>query len=299
MVKFLSFKVVMIALFIIWTAIWLLQPSPFDLASEFGLFSLLGVIGAIFANSTGAGGGVVFVPFFNYLSFTPQSIVATSFGIQCCGMTAGALTWWRYYRVQHQQDGYWKALPSTLMLTVPASLCGIWFAQFSDHGTMLLKHVLGGANSLHTLFGGFSVLLSLAIFASIPLMKRLHFEKDIRRADIVALPFIAFAGGVITAWLSVGVGEMVAVYLIIRGFNVTMSIAIAVVLSAFTVWSALPFHALVTHSIVWEVVLFAGMGAVIGGLLAKYLVLAFSVPRLKLFFGFWVFVLGVTSLPLF
>lgn len=78
-----------------------------------------------------------------------------------------------------------------------------------------------------------------------------------------------------------------------------MSIAIAVVLSAFTVWSALPYHAFIGESIVWQVVLFAGAGAIVGGMIAKYVVLAFSVQRLKLFFGIWVLMLGITSLPIF
>ncbi|BFT29817.1 hypothetical protein D210916BOD24_09930 [Alteromonas sp. D210916BOD_24] len=280
-------------------AIWLALPHSLQLAQDFGLFTLLGVIGAIFANATGAGGGVIFVPFFNYLSFTPQSVVATSFAIQCCGMTAGAITWWRYFRVAHRYDDYWKALPSTLMLTIPASLCGIGFAQYSFVGASLLARHLGGAESLHIVFGTFSILLAVAIMASIPLMKRTHFEKDTKGIDIALLPLISFIGGIITAWLSVGVGELVAVYLIIRGFNVTMSIAIAVILSACTVWSALPYHGFISQAVHWEVILFAGVGAIVGGMLAKYVVLAFSVTRLKLFFGIWVLILGITSLPLF
>ncbi|WP_394223200.1 sulfite exporter TauE/SafE family protein [Alteromonas gracilis] len=291
-------KLVLIVLFCLWLVVLFAQASPVQLIQEFGLFSVLGVVGAIFANATGAGGGVVFVPFFNYLSFSPQSVVATSFAIQCCGMTAGALTWARYYKRQHGHDHYWKALPSALMLTIPASICGIGFAQYSSQSAKLLEQLWGGANHLHVAFGGFSVLLALAIFASIPLMKRTHFEKDLKTKDLVLLPFISFVGGIVTAWLSVGVGELIAVYLIIRGFNVTMSIAIAVIISAVTVWSALPYHAFITDAVVWQVVVFAGAGAIIGGLLAKYVVLAFSVQRLKLFFGVWVLILGVTSLPI-
>jgi uncharacterized membrane protein YfcA len=298
-VKHLSKKSVAMLLVLVWASVWLFQSSPLDLAKGYGLFSLLGIVGAIFANSTGAGGGVIFVPFFNYLSFSPQAIVATSFAIQCCGMTAGAITWWHYYRSQHQFDGYWKALPSILVLSIPASIIGILFSQFSMQGKAVLNNLLGGASNLHMLFGSFSVLLAVAIFASIPMMKRSHFKKDITRTDVLVLPAIAFIGGVITAWLSVGVGELVAVYLIIRGFNVTMSIAVAVILSAFTVWSALPYHGLISDTVVWEVVLFAGIGAIVGGMLAKYLVLAFSVQRLKLFFGFWVLILGISSLPVF
>tara|TARA_Y100000289_G_C3921299_1_gene150538 strand:- start:976 stop:1533 length:558 start_codon:yes stop_codon:yes gene_type:complete len=184
------------------------------------------------------------------------------------------------------------------MLTVPSSICGIGFAQYSSQSTRLLEHLWGGANNLHIAFGSFSILLAIAIFASIPLMKRTHFKKDLHTKDLLLLPFIGFLGGIITAWLSVGVGELVAVYLIIRGFNVTLSIASAVILSAFTVWSALPYHAFISESVVWQVVLFAGAGAIVGGTIAKFVVLAFSVQRLKLFFGIWVLILGVTSLPI-
>jgi uncharacterized membrane protein YfcA len=291
-------KTALIVLLFLWIGSLLAQPAPIELVKEFGLFSVLGVIGAIFANATGAGGGVVFVPFFNYLSFSAQSVVATSFAIQCCGMTAGALTWAAYYKHQHKYDHYWKALPSVLMLTVPSSICGIGFAQYSSQSTRLLEHLWGGANNLHIAFGSFSILLAIAIFASIPLMKRTHFKKDLHTKDLLLLPFIGFLGGIITAWLSVGVGELVAVYLIIRGFNVTLSIASAVILSAFTVWSALPYHAFISESVVWQVVLFAGAGAIVGGTIAKFVVLAFSVQRLKLFFGIWVLILGVTSLPI-
>lgn len=294
-----SGKSIILLLLSIWCSFLLAQSSPVELVKEFGLFSGLGVIGAIFANATGAGGGVVFVPFFNYLSFSSQSVVATSFAIQCCGMTAGALTWAAYYKRQHKHDDYWKALPSALILTIPPSICGIGFAQYSSQSKMLLGHLWGNANNLHIAFGSFSVLLAIAIFVSIPLMKRTHFKNELQTKDLIFLPFIGFLGGIITAWLSVGVGELVAVYLIVRGFNVTMSIAVAVILSAFTVWSALPYHAFISSSVVWPVVLFAGVGAIIGGMIAKYVVLAFSVHRLKLFFGAWVLILGITSLPIF
>lgn len=279
------------------------------LLQEYGFFTFVGIVGAVFANATGAGGGVIFVPFFAYLSFTPDSTVATSFAIQCCGMTAGAITWTRFFcsqrktdqrkTDQRKTDSQWDALLSALLLTVIPSICGVLFSQYTAHGSALLLNVLGGPENLHTVFGVFSVILAIAIIGSIPLMKRQVFSNALAGNDIVCLPTIAFLGGCITAWLSIGVGELVAVYLIIRGFNVTMSIAVAVILSAFTVWSALPFHVLVSHAIVYDVVIFAGAGAILGGVMAKYLVLTFSTQSLKLFFGLWVFLLGVTSLPIF
>ncbi len=55
---------------------------------------------------------------------------------------------------------------------------------------------------------------------------------------------------------------------------------------------------IISESVVWQVVLFAGAGVIVGGTIAKFVVLAFSVQRLKLFFGIWVLILGVTSLPI-
>ena len=271
----------------------IVSTEPVRLLLDFGGFTFLGVVGAIFANSTGAGGGVIFVPFFNQLAFTPETTVATSFAIQCCGMTAGAITWLMFYRQHCRQNSDWNELRSGLMLTVPFSISGIGLAQFHQ----ALTGGITDASALHAGFGIFSIFLALTIFATIPILKKETYESYFSSYDKVCLPMVSLAGGGITAWLSVGVGELVAVYLIIRGFNVTFSIAIAVVLSAFSVWGGALYHVIVTDAVHWQVVLFAGTGAVIGGVLAKYLTLYFSATRLKVFFAVWILLLGIASLP--
>ncbi|TRY29318.1 sulfite exporter TauE/SafE family protein [Aliiglaciecola sp. M165] len=282
-----------LALAIAWLSIVLLNPQPWLLIVEYGAFAFLGVLGAIFANATGAGGGVVFVPFFNQLNFDSNTTVATSIAIQCCGMTAGALTWWWYYKSNQQNNADWQEIGRSLKLTVPLSILGIWLAQaaqFIDGG-------VGEAERLHSFFGVFSILLALSIFASIPLLKKETFKQSFDKIDSVALPLIALFGGAITAYLSIGVGELIAVYLIMRRFNVTFAIAVAVILSAFSVWAGVGFHALVLSSVYWPVVLFAGAGAIIGGMLAKYVVLYFSATNLKVFFAGWVLLLGISAMP--
>ena len=81
-----------------WWALIYFSPMPLEQVFDYALFSLLGVLGAIFANSTGAGGGVIFIPAFNELNFTEIQSIGTSFAIQCFGMTAGGLTWWFHYK---------------------------------------------------------------------------------------------------------------------------------------------------------------------------------------------------------
>jgi uncharacterized membrane protein YfcA len=190
-----------------------------------------------------------------------------------------------------QEATQWQYLPKGLLMTVPPSILGIWTAQF-----LLTDYTLQMQNELHLGFGIFSIFLAIAIYASIPLLKRQKSTIKLQIIDFPLLIIIAFLGGIITAWLSVGVGELVAVYLILRGFNITSAIALAVILSACTVWSAIFQHLLVSQAIYWHVLLFAGAGAIIGGIIAKRSVLYFSVIKLKIFFASWVLILGIASL---
>ncbi|MFT4745978.1 MAG: putative membrane protein YfcA [Congregibacter sp.] len=293
----ISAKHIRVFLLFFWLNLVFWQTLPINLISEYGGFTFLGLLGAIFANATGAGGGVVFVPFFNQMDFTVATSVATSFAIQCCGMTAGAITWWGFYQQQkakrEPESTQWLPLVKILLITVPPSILGLFMVQINPQ---FFAH-FSDPTSLHTGFGVFSIGLALAIFATVFLLNSENFNKKLYMYDYIALPIIALVGGGITAWLSIGVGELVAVYLIMRRFNVTLAIAAAVILSAMTVWGGVIFHLVITKAIYWPVVLFAGAGAIVGGILAKQLVLYFSAKNLKLFFAGWIFILGFTSLP--
>jgi uncharacterized membrane protein YfcA len=290
---------VKIGLVAVWIAL-LTVTQGYLLVADYGSFLFLGVVGAIFANATGAGGGVVFVPFFNQLSLSSETIVATSFAIQCCGMTAGAITWFNHYRElkqashkDHLQASQWQSLGRGLAICVPFSIGGILTAQY-----VLYEYTGYVQSGLHLYFGLFSIALAIAIYGSIPLMRQQRNVSAIMGVDIIMLTFIAFFGGVITAWLSVGVGELVAVYLILRGFNVSFAIALAVIISAFTVQGAIIYHLLISKAVYWQIVIFAGAGAIIGGIIAKHVVLYFSPVKLKIFFGTWVLVMGIAGLPI-
>ncbi|MFW8591032.1 TSUP family transporter [Glaciecola sp. 2405UD65-10] len=280
------------ALLVTWLSLLIFSGS-FTLLLEYGGFTFLGLIGAIFANATGAGGGVVFVPFFNQLALSSQTIVATSFAIQCCGMTAGAITWYRHYQSikESHNDTQWKGLNKGLQYTVVPAAMGILSAQF-----LLGEYTDTVQTRLHFYFGLFSVFLALAIYGSIPLLKRQAQKFEFALVDALALCFIAYLGGIITAWLSVGVGEIIAVYLILRGFSINFAIALAVILSAFSVWTAMYYHITVSEAVYWQIVIFAGGGAIAGGIIAKHVVLFFSPIRLKIFFATWILIMGLAAL---
>ncbi|MFD2164987.1 sulfite exporter TauE/SafE family protein [Thalassotalea euphylliae] len=272
---------------IAWSVLLVFSGMPFGQYMDYGLFSLLGVLGAIFANSTGAGGGVIFIPMFNQLAFTEAQAIATSFGIQCFGMTAGAITWYQHYRQEKRDLTLWHGFNRIILVSTLASIAGIWVIYGYD---------VASPASLHQSFSWFSLLLGAFIVCSVYFIKPKRESSKLVWFDYIAIVLICLAGGAITAWLSVGVGELLAIYLILRRFDVTMAVAAAVVVSALTVWSAIWQHTLVDFNVYWQVVVFAGPGAVLGGIIAKSLVTYLSARRLKLFFAFWLLVIGTAGI---
>jgi len=249
------------------------------------LYSTLGIIGAIFANLSGAGGGVVFIPVFNYLGFTDGQSLSTSFTIQCFGMTAGAIVWSRYYFKSFRSDSNWQAFLPIIFLTAAPSIFGLWTAYLD---------VIGPPSSLSKLFSVFSILLGLALLLQLFLVKQNNGNRDkLSSLDYGLLIFVGYFGGLITAWLSVGVGELLVFFLIIRGFHITMAIAAAVVVTAITVWSASIEHLWLNKQAVWQVAMFAGPGAIVGGILAKNIAAKVSATRLKLLLALWILFMGL------
>lgn len=245
---------------------------------------LVGTAGAIFANSTGAGGGVVFVPLFRALGFSDAEAIATSFGIQSFGMTTGALAWTLYF-LRHGARADWAAFTAAIVVATPFSIAGLWCVTVLD---------LRAPATLSLCFAIFSVVLGTAVLW-LTLNARPRLQRELAPADALGLAALALFGGMVTAWLSVGVGEFVAFYLIARRYEVTEAVAVAVVLSALTVWSAAPIHLDEGGDAVWSVVLSAGPGAVAGALVARGLALRLGGLRLKRFFGCWLLVIGLAE----
>jgi uncharacterized membrane protein YfcA len=274
---------------VFWLLMLVFAPIQINEIIDYIPFSLLGVLGAVFANSTGAGGGVVFIPMFNELAFTEQQSIATSFAIQCFGMTAGATTWWLHYKKEKTDLRLWQGFKRIIAVTGIAAVIGIW---------LVYGNQVKSPSSLHQSFSWFSLVLGLFIVVTVFFLKPHRERSQIYLGDWLAFIFIGIFGGALTAWLSVGVGELLAVYLILRRFDINMAVAAAVIVSAITVWSGIWYHSIINYAIYWQVVLFAGPGAVLGGILAKTLVTHLSATRLKLFFAFWLLIIGIVGIKI-
>lgn len=281
---------------------WLFQQSALDLSIAMGLwfFFPVGILGAIIANATGTGGGVVFVPVFAALqdggiTLPPDLLqiatlktaesVAVSFAIQCFGMSMGALLWARAIFVKDALAWDEKVSSQTLMtLTFAPLTTGI--------PALLLTQAfveLDGATLL-TAFKLFSLTLGilLLIFAW---AHRRQAAKDrkiwVSPGEGWVLLAIGALGGSVTALFSVGIGEFLAIYLILRRFPTNVAIAVAVWVSLICVLAGV-WDGYLTGLIRTELVLIAVPGALIGGALAKGIAQLLGALWLKTLASVWI-----------
>ena len=266
---------------------------------EFWFFAPIGVFGAIIANATGTGGGVVFVPIFNAISDgaielsaaaravgnISDSTIAMSFLIQSFGMSMGSTVWLvrlgtgRTVPSDERCDE-----PTTLSLlftavvtAVPALLLTQWFVRL-DPATVL------------TLFKLFSLALGVSLLAVTLKHDRFAPARHTRmatRGDLRAVAAIGIVGGVVTALFSVGVGEFLAVYLILRKYPIHTAVGLAVIVSALCVLSGVWFH-IASGAIIYEIVLWTIPGALLGGAIAGKVASSLGAQKLKLFASLWI-----------
>ena len=265
---------------------------PFDpaLLGELWFLPGVGVIGAIIANTSGTGGGVVFVPVFNALrehgvmTLQPLQVVGVSMCIQSFGMTMGALRWTdRLYHQPEPEPLHARVNPRDFF-TVALSVLAISLPA------MLLTQRLTNFDQQDVLFAykGFSIALGIALIAATWTVNLKRPERSrLEPVDIAVLLLVAAPGGAITALFSVGVGEIVALYLFIRHYPVLLCTGAACLISSISVISGAIWH-VEAGTIQWEVLLLAGPGAALGGFLARPIALWLGARRLKTMDGSWI-----------
>ncbi|MCP5397514.1 MAG: sulfite exporter TauE/SafE family protein [Sphingomonadaceae bacterium] len=275
-----------------YAALWVLVPWDAGLLQQLWFLPGVGVVGAIIANTSGTGGGVVFVPAFNALrehgvmALDPLQIVAVSMGIQAFGMTMGSLRW--VDRLFHQPVAQLGSLDApvrprdflvvsvgVLLLSLPAMLVTQRLAVL-DPQDLLLGYKT------------FSILLGLALIITTWTVNRTRPELDrLHRVDLLVLLLLAIPGGYITALFSVGIGELVALYLFIRHYPILLCTGTACVISAASMILGSIWH-VDAGTIQWEVVLLAAPAAVLGGFLARPIAIGLGARRLKTLVGGWI-----------
>ncbi len=273
-------------LVVLWPAILFSVPDTLALITDYWHFFFLGIGGAIAANSTGAGGGIVFIPAFTSLGIDEQNALGTSIAIQCFGMTAGSISWLgSIHRREHGGRQVIALTQKLLLISGSSAVAGMLCGQY------LLP---APAFPITTIFRYFSILFGcVLLFVTLRKDQHRHTRYYIRSMDMPLIVASSLAGGMITSWISIGAGEWIALLLFFLGFPTMVSVCIAVCISSLTVLSGLPYHLFVTDSVSWEILLFAAPAAIVGGTIARLLAERLGPTRLKIFFATWILATGL------
>jgi uncharacterized membrane protein YfcA len=237
---------------LVWAA-----PHPVALMRQNYVFCIVGFFGAILGNISAIGGGIVFIPVMIFVfHLPPVTALKIAIASQSFGMTSGAIGWMQK-----------RAIPlGALRLTVPGLLVGSAISSLVIHPNALLVKVL---------FGPVSILLGVL---TIVLSRRAKRTADsphsnvIPRKAAVPLVLMSILGGLITGWIAIGEGELVAALLMLAyGIDVSACIGLGVVLLSINSIFLTVIHQFFLGGIPWDIAAFTAFGCVFGARLAPYL----------------------------
>ena len=240
-------------------ALWLagilgLAHDPVGLIERNWVFIPVGFGGALLGNISAVGGGIVFIPVVIFaFHLPPVTALKVALASQSWGMTSGALGWLQK-----------KVVPlRALRIAVPGLLIGSTISSLVIHPSALLVKVL---------FGPVSILLGVLTLVLSRRAERTAGKADIPNEATVPLFLIAVIGGLITGWVAIGEGEVVAALLMLAyGVEVTACIGLGVVLlSVNSIYLAL-VHQFLLGGVPWQIAAFTGFGCVFGARLAPWL----------------------------
>src|SRR5271165_1124237 len=240
---------------VVWTgAYFALAPDPVALFEKNWIFIPVGFCGALLGNISAVGGGIVFIPVMIFLfKLPPVTALKIALASQCFGMTSGAIGW-----IQK------RVIPfRALKLTVPGLLLGSAIGSLVIHPSALLVKLLFGPVSI--ILGILTIVLS---------KKRSQSDAQMIIPANAAFPLVTISiiGGLITGWIAIGEGELVAALLMLAyGVNVAACIGLGVVLLSINSIFLTLLHQFFLGGIPWSIAAFTGLGCVFGARLAPYL----------------------------
>jgi uncharacterized membrane protein YfcA len=250
------------------TVFFSVTTDPLALIEKNWVFVPMGICGAILGNISAVGGGIVFIPCIIFIFQLPAVIaLKIALGTQAFGMTSGAVGWLQKRAVPMQ----------ALRVSVPGLLIGSSISSFLIHPSAIL---------VKGLFGPVSIVLGALTLILMRLPKSVQSRQDIPDNATVPLFLAAIFGGLITGWVAIGEGEIVAALLMLAyGVDVTAAIGLGVVLlSVNSIYLAL-VHQFFLGGIPWEYASFTLLGAVFGARFAPWISHHVSAFRLKAIFA--------------
>ena len=229
-------------------ALFVLFPNAASLLAANWIIVPVAFLAASFANATAVGGGFLFVPLFIFgYGLTPIAALKLSLATQAFGMSSGAFGWSRQFIVG-----------KALIYGGIASLIGMFI------GSYLL---IVPTEMIKPLFGWVSLMIFVAIILEIKFGSKSHNTKI--HSDSWPKSFLfwlsCLLGGLLTAWTAIGIGEVVALFLLfVYRIRIESAIGTGVAMLALDSVAGLIFHTQI-GGIVWEYLIFTIPGVLVGG----------------------------------
>ena len=234
-------------------SLWLLVlvlffPAPFELIGEQWVIFPIAFLAAIFANATAIGGGFLFVPLFIFgYGLTSLEALKLSLATQAFGMTSGSLGW------------SWRAIMSkALLLAAVGSVAGMVLGTYVWHPSNVM---------IKKSFGIVSIITGIVILLEMKYGAKNHAEqlRPTKWPEDILFIIVCFLGGIINAWVSIAIGEVVALWLLfVHHIRIESAIATGVALLAICSIFGFFFH-ISLGGIRWEMLAFTAPAVILGG----------------------------------
>lgn len=222
--------------------------SPRELLTRNGPIVGVAYAAALIANATAVGGGVVFLPFFSFFyGLTSLESLKLALSTQAFGMSSGAVHW-SVGRID------WRLLAI-------ACACGGIGMTF---GTFIFKP---DEAYINIAFGATSLLLGVGLLLECLFAKRTNELPvgSVKFTGLLGFAVLCVTTGMVNAWVSIGIGEAVALWFFFRWrFSITQSVAAGVIVLAFCSVLGFVFHAGL-GGIPWPLLAFTIPGVILGG----------------------------------
>ena len=229
-----------------------LHPSPLEPFAELWPVLPLAFFAAACASATAIGGGFLFVPLFIFgYGIGPLMALQLALGTQSVGMSSGALGWSRQF------------------IDMRALVLGSGFAFVGlALGTLVWTP---SPLEVKAVFGWVSLFVATVIVIELRAAERGNArDEDMpmpKPLELVVFGLACIAGGLITAWVSIGVGEVIALWLLFRHrTRIEKAIGTGVGVLALCSILGLVIHASTAGSdFPWTYLAFTAPGVILGG----------------------------------
>jgi uncharacterized membrane protein YfcA len=244
-----------------------MERNPIHALSQNLPLIVLGLGGSILANISAIGGGIVCIPVLLFIChFPPVVALKATLGAQSFGLSAGSISWLRAGCVPERGLRY----------SLPGLVIGSSISSLVIHADAFL---------IKGLFGPVSIVLGALALLSLRANAK-EVKDDIPSQACAPLFFASILGGLVTGWVSIGEGEIIAALLMLAyGVSAKRSIALGVVLLALNSIYLTLIHLFFLGGIPWHISVYIVLGTIFGARLAPYLAQWLDIRMLKLVFA--------------